>query len=67
VASQVQAASVEEPLFEVEFKGHCTHVSASCTLAENGWNVLAAHGVHITLAARAWKLPSAHAEHATPA
>jgi len=40
-------------------------VSASCTLAEKGWNVLAAHGVHITLAARAWKLPSAHAEHAT--
>jgi len=28
-------------------------VSASCTLAEKGWNVLAAHGVHITLAARA--------------
>jgi hypothetical protein len=53
LASQVQAASVDEPLLEVEFSGHCTHVSASCTLAENGWYVFAAHGVHITLAALA--------------
>jgi len=65
--SQTQAATVDEPLPDVEFEGHCTHVSASCTLAEKGWNVFAAHGVQATLAALAWKLPSGHAAHATPA
>jgi len=62
--SHSHAALVDALFSEVEFRGHCTHVLASCRLTEKGWNVLAAHDT--TLSARAWKVPSGHAAHATP-